>query len=123
MIASRSSRGAENFSQLDGFRLQFTDLFWRNQRGSFCQFNPQIRFVGFLQNDCNFVDEISMRFSTQRRAIIRRHRTTAARYLTGNRSSRWFVWEGVGKFENPDGKFNGPFFKFNGIHMPLKFIR
>jgi hypothetical protein len=117
MMAGRPSCGAEYFNQLNGFHLQFSNSFRRNQRCSFRNFNPKIGFVSFFQNSGNFADEVRVRFPAKCGAIIRRHRAAAARHLTGYRSSRRFIWKSVSKFEDPDGELNGPFFQFDWAHI------
>ena len=81
MIAGGSAGCVENFCQFPGLGAQFGQTLEWQQSGAFSQFNPKRRLVRFFKNYRDFVDEICARFSAQGRAIIRRHRTAAARNL------------------------------------------
>jgi len=120
MIASRAAGGAEYFNQLDRLGLQLVHARRNDESGALGDFYPQIRFIGFLQNGGDLADEVSLGFAALRRAVIGRHRTTVARDLSRNGSSRRLARKCIGKLEHADGKLDGSFFEFNRGHNAAK---
>jgi len=109
MIERSRSRGVKDFDQFNRLSLQFRHPPRRDQSTMFGDFNPQISFVGFLQNDGDFVNKIRARLAAQRRTIIRRHRTATPCDLIGNGLSRRCPGQGIRKFHYPDRKLKGSF--------------
>jgi hypothetical protein len=116
MIAGGHAGCIENFCQFFGFNAQFGQSFGRQQTGALNQINPERRFIRFFQNNGDFIDEISARFSAKRGAVIGRHRTAAARHLICNCSARDFIRQRIREFQNAHGKLHRSFFEFSRIH-------
>jgi len=105
MIAGGAARNAEHFGQLESFKLQFFHPLPRHERGAPSNFDPQIGFVCFFQEDRDFVDEGRARFPSQCGAMGRRH-GPAARYpgLPRSAPTEAFVGNRLSEFENEDGE-------------------
>jgi hypothetical protein len=118
MISRRRARGVEDFRQLLGFVLQCDQALRREEFGAFGDLQPQPRFIRLLEDDRDFVDEVSPRLSPERRALIGRDRAPASRHLVGHRPSRGRRWERIRQFQNADREPYRPFFELSRIHTP-----
>gem|GEM_PF-6897190 len=116
MIAGRDSGGVEDFRQLFGFCTQAREASGGKKLGALDQLDSEPGFVGFFKHNGDLVDEVGSGFSAKCRAIVRRHRTSAAYNLTSNRLSRWLCRQSVCEFNDASRELDRPLPEFPLVH-------